>query len=230
VDLLVVGLVLLLFGFLAWSNLQVGDVKPQQIRPVGLVVSMLMQGMIAGMLVMCVWVRYPLVEWLGLRWPKWRSVFWQTPLALFAVWALMIAVSLSGYLDWLTGLGVETSQDSVRLLKESDDPAVLALMAVAAVLVAPVCEEVVFRGYLYPAMKHHSGPVCAAMVSALVFSAAHGSLAAILPLFILGLVFVWLYEKSGSIWAPIALHFAFNSATVLLQFLIRWLHLPIQTP
>ncbi len=99
---------------------------------------------------------------------------------------------------------------------------VLGLMAFAAAIVAPLCEEVVFRGYLYPVAKKYSGRWIAAIATALVFSAAHGSLAALLPLFIFGLVLVALYEMTGSIWAPIAVHALFNGATVAIQMLMRY--------
>lgn len=229
-DLVGVTLILLLFGALTWSNLQAGEGTSTQPSSAGLWVSILLQGMIAGSVAAWVGCRFPLVEWLGLRWPRWRSVFWITPLALLAVWTLMLGIMQCGWVDWLKQLGVETSQDSVKALKESNQPEIIALMAVAAMLVAPICEEVVFRGYFYPALKHHCGAVCAAIASALVFSAAHASLVALLPLILLGLVFVWLYEKTGSIWAPVALHFAFNSATVLHQLASRWFDLPVQSP
>ena len=61
----------------------------------------------------------------------------------------------------------------------------------------------------------------------MVFAAAHGSLAALLPLFIFGCVLVFIYEKTGSIWAPIAVHFCFNGATVALQLAIRYFDLPV---
>ena len=233
-DLWAIGLIFLLFGWFTWSNLQVHDVNPTKVRPAGLVVSMLMQITLALIVVLWVASRHPVSDWLGLRWSKWKSLLWLTPLTLLGVWAFMITLGLalqhSGILEWLRGMGVETAQDSVKLLQQAQDPMVIAMMSVAAMLVAPICEELVFRGYFYPAMKHHCGMWCAALVSALVFSAAHASLMALLPLFLLGLVFVWLYEKTGSIWAPIALHFGFNSATVVLQLLARWYHLPIDTP
>jgi membrane protease YdiL (CAAX protease family) len=36
---------------------------------------------------------------------------------------------------------------------------------------------------------------------------------------------VWIYEKTGSLWAPIAVHFCFNSATVIVQILDRYYHI-----
>jgi membrane protease YdiL (CAAX protease family) len=51
-------------------------------------------------------------------------------------------------------------------------------------------------------------------------------MAALLPLFVFGLVLVALYEFTGSIWAPVAVHFLFNAATVVVQMLLRFADLP----
>ena len=100
-------------------------------------------------------------------------------------------------------------------------------MTFAAVVAAPLCEEVVFRGYLYPVMKKYAGIFAAALCSSLIFAAAHGNLTAMLPLFIFGGILVFLYEKTGSLWAPIAAHFCFNAATVTVQFMVRHNIIPI---
>jgi membrane protease YdiL (CAAX protease family) len=112
-------------------------------------------------------------------------------------------------------------QEAVKLLQEAKDPLVLALMSVAAVFVAPVTEEVIFRGYLYPAAKRFCGPAGAILFSSLVFAAAHGNVVALLPLFALAVVLCLLYEFTGSIWACISVHFLFNAATVSIQLLAR---------
>jgi membrane protease YdiL (CAAX protease family) len=77
--------------------------------------------------------------------------------------------------------------------------------------------------------KRFAGPWVAGVCSALVFAAAHGSLSALLPLFIFGLVLVVIYEKTGSLWAPIAVHFCFNGATVLVQLAVRFLDIPLES-
>ncbi len=161
------------------------------------------------------------VAWLGLRWKDWPWVLLIAPATVVTMWLVFGGLQALGYMEWMESLGVESVQDSVKLLQTAKDPMVLILMAVAAVLVAPVSEELVFRGYLYPAAKKFAGPWMAAICTGLVFAAAHGSLAALLPLFIFGVVLAVLYEKTGSIWAPIAVHFCFNGATVGIQFLAR---------
>jgi membrane protease YdiL (CAAX protease family) len=167
------------------------------------------------------------VEWLGLRWRAWPWVLVIAPCAVLAMWAVFGGLHYSGYVEWMESLGVETVQDTVRLLQDSEDPLVLGLMAGAAVLAAPLCEEIVFRGYFYPVLKRFAGAWPAAIASSLVFACAHGNLTAALPLFLFGALLVLLYEKTGSLWAPIAVHFCFNGATVVVQFASRVLGIPI---
>lgn len=150
------------------------------------------------------------------------------PCAVLAMWAFSAGLEFSGYVKWMESLGVETMQDTVKLLQESKDPLILGLMAFAAVVAAPLCEEIVFRGYFYPVMKHYSGAWPAAICSALVFAAAHGSLTALLPLFVFGLLLVFIYERTGSLWAPVSVHFCFNGATVLVQFAARHFNIPLE--
>ena len=137
------------------------------------------------------------------------------------MWLLSVGLSAVGYMKWMESFGVEQMQESVKLLQTTNDPLTLGLMAVAAMLAAPLCEEIVFRGYLYPAAKKFAGPWVAGLCSALVFAAAHNSLAPLLPLFCFGCLLVLAYELTGSLWAPVALHFCFNSATVVIQIVAR---------
>ncbi len=60
-------------------------------------------------------------------------------------------------------------------------------------------------------------------MSGLIFATAHGELAALPTLFFLGVLLALLYERTGSIWAPIGLHALFNSVTVLVSLLPRFL-------
>ena len=84
----------------------------------------------------------------------------------------------------------------------------------------------IFRGYVFPVAKKFGGSVAAALFSALIFAGAHGNVAALLPLFAFGLLLVAVYEFTGSMWAPIAVHALFNGTTVAIQFLARFAELP----
>jgi membrane protease YdiL (CAAX protease family) len=227
IDLLGAALVFLLFSGLVISSLHVRQTETPVLDAGTLLMNIGFQFMMAGGVTLVVIRRVGPVAWLGLRWPGWPWVFLLAPGAVLLMWLISGGLQVSGYLKWMESLGAETTQDTVKLLRETTDPQVLGLMAFAAVIAAPLCEEIVFRGYLYPVLKKFSGIGPAALASSLVFAAAHGNLTALLPLLIFGGLLVLLYEKTGSLWAPIAAHFCFNSATVAVQLAIRHYDIPI---
>jgi membrane protease YdiL (CAAX protease family) len=202
--------------------------EPGALNPTVLLINIGFQFTIAGIVAVLAMRRATPNVWLGLRWGNWPWVLLIAPAAVGFMWMVFGGLQASGYVKWMESLGVETTQETVKLLQKSEDPLILGLMAVAAVIAAPLCEEIVFRGYFYPVMKRFAGIWPAAFCSALVFGAAHGNLTALLPLFIFGGLLVFLYEKTGSIWAPIAVHFCFNGATVLVQMATRYFDIPIQ--
>jgi membrane protease YdiL (CAAX protease family) len=225
-DLLGIGLIYLIFFSLVIGSVRASGTKELVLNPTNLLTSIAFQFIIAGIVTMLVIKRIRPVEWLGLRWKSWPWVFLIAPATVFSMWILFGALQYGGYMQWIESLGVESVQETVKLLQTATDPVILGLMAFAAVIAAPFCEEIVFRGYLYPAAKKFAGPWAAGVFSALIFASAHGSLSALLPLFVFGLVLVFIYEKTGSLWAPIAVHFCFNGATVAVQMAARFLELP----
>lgn len=222
-DLPLIGLVFLLYFALTALP---GDPNPESLEkrftPEALATSMIFQLALMGMVVGFMNWRCKPVEWLGLRWQSWPLAFAIAPLTVFFMWCLMGALHLSGWNGWLErSLGIDSMQEAVKVLQESRDAVVVGLMAVAAVLVAPVTEEVVFRGYLYPAAKRFCGPLGGVLFSSLVFAAAHGNVVALAPLFVLAVLLCAIFEFTGSLWACIAVHFLFNAATVAMQLLAR---------
>lgn len=221
-DLIGPGLVVLVYLGLFLLSLGMPKVTYKDLNAPVLLFNIGLQAAIAGGMALIAMQRTSLDLWLGLRWQEWRSVLLIAPAAVLLMWAVFWGIEATGYIQWMESLGAETIQETVRLFQESDDFIQIGLLAVTAVVVAPLCEEIVFRGLFYPVMKKFSGPWLAALCSALVFAAAHGNLTVLLPLFILGILLVFVYEKTGSIWAPIAVHFCFNAATVSIQLLMRF--------
>lgn len=78
-----------------------------------------------------------------------------------------------------------------------------------AVLIAPIFEEVFFRGALISTLKRY-GNWFAVLVSAALFGLAHGNIAQMLYAFVLGLVLGMVFIKSGSVLPGILMHFAIN--------------------
>jgi len=226
-DLFPVALIFSAFSLLVVSSLSAPASSDRELAVSDLVMNIGFQIFIAGMVLVYMTRRTSPADWLGLRWPAWPTMFFIAPASVFGMWLIFGVLQACGYMQWMESLGAETMQESVKLLQTTEDPAVLWLMALAAVLVAPLCEELLFRGYLYPVAKKFTGPWLAACSSALFFAAAHGNLSALLPLFLFGLLLVWIYEKTGSLWAPIAVHFCFNSATVIVQMAARHFNIPL---
>ena len=230
-DLLGLGFVFLIFFYLVVGSIQISAGKDEAAMTVnGLRSAIGFQFVSAAIVTAFVIGRVRPVAWLGLRWAGWPWVFLIAPGAVVSMWAFFSGLETSGFMRWIDSLGVETVQDTVKILQKSSDPQIVGLMVIAAVVAAPLCEEIVFRGYLYAAAKRFAGPWVAGICSALVFAAAHGSLAALLPLFVFGCVLVFIYERTGSLWAPIAVHFCFNGATVVIQLVARHYHINLQAP
>jgi len=114
----------------------------------------------------------------------------------------------------------------VELLKNNPDPALLGAIAFSAIIIAPIAEEFIFRGYLYPVVKRYSERWFAALFTGLLFGVVHFNLMGLPLLIIMGVVLVILYEITGSLWVPIACHATFNSLSVASMLLARFSEFP----
>jgi membrane protease YdiL (CAAX protease family) len=128
------------------------------------------------------------------------------------------ATYLVGSLIWLNALNVDDEQDSITE-RLADDPttATVVGLAIFAVVVAPIVEEVVFRGFIFNVMRGKLPVVWAAIVTGLLFGLVHvfGSpIEFLLPLALLGTVLCLLYWKTGSLLPCIAVH-ALNNCIAL---------------
>jgi hypothetical protein len=85
-------------------------------------------------------------------------------------------------------------------------------------IVAPIAEEIAFRGVLYGWLRQRFGVPAGVAISALLFSVAHGIPALIPALAVQGMVLALLYERSGSLWPPIITHGTYNAATIILLY------------
>jgi membrane protease YdiL (CAAX protease family) len=86
--------------------------------------------------------------------------------------------------------------------------------ALVVIVVAPVCEEIFFRGFLYRVLRLRMSFWLAALIDGLLFGIVHASstsFAALPILAFLGLVFCWVYERTGTLFAPIAMHVLNNT-------------------
>jgi membrane protease YdiL (CAAX protease family) len=121
---------------------------------------------------------------------------------------------------WIPDIPV---QQTLQMMLETRSVWVMRLAVIVTLVVAPIAEELLFRGFLQPALGRWMGRWSAILLSAAFFAAAHMDLYAMATLLILGLALAYVYDRTRSIAAPIALHMAFNGITLLSIFAFRGL-------
>ena len=152
---------------------------------------------------------------LGVRRPTAKALGWSVAGVAIAYIALLAYVGLVDL------LGI----DELEPISTIDDDTIynhvelVVLTGILAVFVAPVAEEVFFRGFLIRGFARRFTILAAMPLSAVLFAAVHLDVGSLIPFALIGLVFGWLFVRSGSLAAPMLAHFIFNlvafSATVL---------------
>jgi membrane protease YdiL (CAAX protease family) len=160
---------------------------------------------------------------LRLRGAAWSGVFGFTKAPLWRAIALgLLAILLfmpvcTAYFEVLARAGIHLEpQTAVEEFSKAETQAGRVYLAVFAVLLAPLAEEVLFRGIIYSAVRDLGFPRTAFWISAVLFALIHMSVQIFLPILTLGLIFAWLYEKTGNLLSSITAHSAFNALNVVL--------------
>jgi membrane protease YdiL (CAAX protease family) len=97
-----------------------------------------------------------------------------------------------------------------RLPLFGQDPLSIPVSFFILVLLAPLVEELLFRGFIYTKLRNSRKASSSIIISAAIFAGFHLEPEIFLPLFILGCIIGYIYEKSGSLWVPILFHLINN--------------------
>jgi len=108
----------------------------------------------------------------------------------------------------------------VQVFQEEKSPLFLFYLVVFASFLGPLFEEILFRGFLYPAAKKRWGMRKALIGTALFFALIHFNAFQFIPVFGLGLMLTLLYEATGSLIPSIVLHVFNNTVSVAVTFYI----------
>jgi membrane protease YdiL (CAAX protease family) len=154
-------------------------------------------------------------EFIGIRSSHWRRAVW---LGLLIGWgalppALALKKLAAGAMTWFSLSPKE--QAPVEILQKATDWQPFLGFGLTAIVLAPLVEEILFRGILYSFLKQRGFPVLAGWISAVLFAAIHANQVTFIPLVFLALCLVWVYEYSGNLLAPIMAHAFFNSVNFL---------------
>jgi hypothetical protein len=109
------------------------------------------------------------------------------------------------------------------LLREAPTAGNIALVLWSAAVVAPLAEELLFRGILFGWMRRTLGWRFALIASSLLFALLHvGQWPTPIPLFVLALGLGYSYHRTNSLAAPVTLHVLFNGSS-LMQLFLSWI-------
>ena len=131
--------------------------------------------------------------------------------------AVLPAVAAAAFLArlLLQGLGMDAEPQEVLQLMIDRGAGPLRFYLIAlGVCIAPIAEEILFRGLMLPVLARHIGVAGGLVASAAVFAALHMNAAAAAPLFVLGLAFGLAYLYTGSLTVSIVLHAVFNAVSI----------------
>jgi membrane protease YdiL (CAAX protease family) len=116
-------------------------------------------------------------------------------------------------------IGFAPPEDAIVVGPGVGDLSAYMLWLVSACLIAPVSEEFFFRGYAFYAFNKRYGLWVALFVSALGFSAIHGSIYSLLPIFSAGIGLALAYHWTGSLVPPMVAHAVNNFIAVTLMYM-----------
>lgn len=151
------------------------------------------------------------------------ALHWGSACKLF-VWLSIVGEGATAFiLNWFPA---ELVEDLLTAITPDSVNSWIALMLMAAVL-APIGEELVFRGFVLNSYQRASGSVFAIVVSALLFGLAHHSPPHIFASFFAGLIFARFIISGGSLWSSILAHALVNFSSVIM---LRINHVPLLFP
>ena len=143
-------------------------------------------------------------------------------LAVIFILASMPVIAITNYLSQLMLRDLAAEQELVGLFRDlarERDFSAMGKAFVATVILAPTCEEFLFRGYFYGVGKRYLGAFASALATSLLFAAFHLNLTSLPWLFVLALCLTAAYERTGSLLVPIGMHALYNCTSLTILYL-----------
>ncbi len=140
------------------------------------------------------------------QWAVWKCI-------LGAAAAFGISMGLSFLLDVIGLTRAFPEYEKISNLAFSGQNPFLLVLTI--VIIGPLAEEVIFRWLIFGRIRFYFGSKWAILFSALLFGLYHMNMVQFVFCTLLGLIFAWLYDKSGCFWVHVAAHMAINFVGIL---------------
>lgn len=205
-----------LLAILDWMNASPADfVRPAVLQTIlAMIVYALTIGIVLG--VPYLWKRQAVsLKTLGLnKLPSWTDIG-LAPLT-YVVYVVVLASVLAMITSWLPGFPLDQVQDVGFQTFGSRTDNILAFLTL--VVLSPIAEETLFRGYLYGKLKAYVPVLVAAVATSLLFALVHFQLNVGIDVFILSMFLCGLRSLTGSIWAGVLVHMIKNGVAYYILF------------
>jgi len=162
---------------------------------------------------------------IGFKRPRWRDPLYG--LAAVPLYYVLYLLTVGVVSHFVPSLNVNQQQDIG--FTNVHGAAQLILTFISLVMLPPLTEEIMVRGFLYSSLKKGMPTAAAVVVTSAIFASAHlpeGGAAgplyiAALDTFVLSLVLIYLREQTGSLWASITLHALKNGVAFIALFALH---------
>jgi hypothetical protein len=145
---------------------------------------------------------------------NWITDFFNGTIHTIKVWPILFIV---GWLSSLLLEGYEAQDNVLRL--QNGNYGNIGTIIITACIIAPITEELIFRGMMYPLFKKSIGVLWGCVISSLIFSFIHYNILTFSVLFVFSCCLTYIYERSNSIIVPIVSHSIFNGIMIILILL-----------
>lgn len=170
-----------------------------------------------------------LVRWLRPSWLSYDPPAWPVDVPL-RFWGQVIGCMILAFVvGQAMGLLVYTTSGSPGFEESNAQRQAAGTIAVVLVLVtAPLSEEALFRGLLFPLLRRRSGLRLSIVISTLAFALMHGNAVQVASALPLAVLMAMLYERTRMLWPLVLAHLGFNLAALLVPASwMLWLASPL---
>jgi CAAX protease family protein len=152
-----------------------------------------------------------------------EAVHWNNPVGKLALSAVGAGAALGICSDVASTLLERWTPKSLPIEHFFTGPASGYMLAAFGVLVAPVVEELFFRGFVYPAVARWTGSIASILITAAAFASLHGAQLAyawapLLVLFVVGAVLTTVRARTGSVATCVLVHMGYNLVLFVILF------------
>ena len=144
-------------------------------------------------------------------------------LVAFSFLCFLFAMAFNSiYTLLLLALKIKMPLDKMfRIIPDKPGALIIILAFFGVAVIAPIFEEILFRGIMFRALDEKMTFMKAAIISSFIFAFGHFDFYRFIPIFILGMIMAFLYKKTRTIYAPILFHIMVNSSALIATIVVK---------